>query len=70
MPRSPRLRARRREELLTGEENTIFADAGYRGAERRTRTQAALYIVMRPGKRRALMESAKDRVTDSLDRKQ
>jgi IS5 family transposase len=55
------------EELLTGEENTIFADAGYRGAERRTQSQATWHIAMRPGKRRALTDSAKDRITDQLE---
>ena len=55
------------EELLTGEENTIFADAGYRGAERRTQSQAAWHIAMRPGKRRALTGSAQDRITDQLE---
>jgi IS5 family transposase len=55
------------EELLTGEENTIFADAGYRGAERRTQTRATWHIAMRPGKRRALTDSAKDRITDQLE---
>ena len=38
------------EELLTGEESTIFADAGYRGAERRTQAKATWHIAMRPGK--------------------
>jgi IS5 family transposase len=55
------------EVLLTGEENTIFADAGYRGAERRTQSQAAWHIAMRPGKRRALTDSAKDRISDQLE---
>ena len=55
------------EELLTGEETTIFADAGYRGAERRTQTQAAWHIAMRPGKRRTLTDSAQDRITDQLE---
>ena len=55
------------EELLTGEETTIFADAGYRGAERRTQTQAAWHIAMQPGKRRVLTESAQDRITDQLE---
>ena len=50
-----------------GEENTIFADAGYRGAERRTQSQAAWHIAMRPGKRRALTDSAKDRINDQLE---
>ena len=55
------------EELLTGEEATIFADAGYRGAERRTQTQAAWHIAMQPGKRRVLTDSAKDRITNKLE---
>ncbi len=55
------------EELLTGEENAIFAAAGYRGAERRTQSQAAWHIAMRPGKRRALTDSAKDRITEQLE---
>ncbi len=55
------------EELLTEEENAIFADAGYRGAERRTQSQAAWHIAMRPGKRRALTDSAQDRITDQLE---
>ena len=55
------------EELLTGEENAIFADAGYRGAERRTQTKATWHIAMRPGKRRALTDSAKDRITNKLE---
>jgi IS5 family transposase len=55
------------EELLTGEESTIFADAGYRGAERRTQTRATWQIAMRPGKRRVLTDSAKDRITDQLE---
>jgi IS5 family transposase len=55
------------EELLTGEENAIFADAGYRGVERRTQTKATWHIAMRPGKRRALTDSAKDRITEQLE---
>jgi IS5 family transposase len=55
------------EELLTGEESSIFADAGYRGAERRTQSQAAWHIAMRPGKRRVLSDPAKDRITDQLE---
>jgi transposase, IS5 family len=55
------------EELLTGEESAIFADARYRGAERRTQTQAAWHIAMRPGKRRTLTDSAQDRITDQLE---
>jgi len=55
------------EELLTGEENAIFADAGYRGVERRTQTKATWHIAMRPGRRRALTDSAQDRITDRLE---
>ena len=55
------------EELLTGEESTIFADAGYRGAERRTQAKATWHIAMRPGKRRVLTDSAKDRITNKLE---
>ena len=55
------------EELLTGEETTIFADAGYRGAERRTQAKATWHIAMRPGKRRVLTDSAKDRITNKLE---
>jgi len=56
------------EELLTGEESTILADAGYRAAERRTQTQAAWHIAMRPCKRRTLTEYAQDPITDQLEK--
>jgi IS5 family transposase len=52
------------EELLTREENTIFADAGYRGAKRSTKAQADLRIAMRPGKRRVLTGNTQDRITN------
>ena len=55
------------EELLTGEETTIFADAGYRGAERRIQAKITWHIAMRPGKRRVLTDSAKDRITNKLE---
>jgi IS5 family transposase len=54
------------EKPLTGEENTIFADAGYRGMEQSTQTQAALHIAMRPGKRQALIDYTKDRIATQL----
>ena len=42
--------------LLHGQEQTVFADAGYQGIDKRPDTKAGVtwHVAMRPGKRRAL----------------
>lgn len=46
--------------LVHGDENDVFADAGYHGVDKREETQdifARWHVAMRPGKRRALDKS-------------
>jgi IS5 family transposase len=48
-------------DLLHGEEEVVYADAGYQGIEKREEMQgttAKFQVAMRPGKRRALPEYA------------
>jgi IS5 family transposase len=58
-------------ELLHGEEDAVFADAGYRGVAKRPENDEKpieWYVAMRPGKRRALGDSEPDRIRDQIER--
>ena len=57
--------------LLHGEEKRVFADAGYRGVEKRPEHEGRdtkWYIAMRPGARRALGDSEDDIETRTIER--
>jgi IS5 family transposase len=58
--------------LLHGEEDDVFGDAGYRGAEKREEnrdTGVNWHIAMRPGKRRALNKALdSQRLIDEIER--
>ena len=57
-------------DLLHGEERTVFADAGYQGVEKRAENQDASVewvVAMRPGKRRALPDTALGRLQGELE---
>jgi IS5 family transposase len=56
--------------LLHGEEKRAFGDAGYQGVEKRPEHQdnkVDWHIAMRPGKRRALINSKADRLTEEIE---
>jgi len=58
-------------ELLHGEEEVVFADAGYQGVAKRPEnkeTKIKWHVAMRPGKRRALGESTVDRIRDRIEK--
>lgn len=57
-------------ELLHGEEQVVFADAGYQGAMNRPQaTGVTWHVAMRPGKRRALdMKNKSHRLIDDIER--
>jgi IS5 family transposase len=58
-------------ELLHGEEEVVFADAGYQGVAKRPeneQTKIEWHVAMRPGKRRALSESKADQIRDRIER--
>ena len=57
-------------ELLHGSETVAFGDAGYIGVERRAerRQRVEWYVAMKPGKRRALRDTAAGRLRDSIER--
>jgi transposase, IS5 family len=58
-------------ELLHGEEEVVFADAGYQGVAKRPENKEKKiewHVAMRPGKRRALSESQADRIRDRIER--
>lgn len=58
-------------ELLHGEEDVVFADAGYQGVAKRPENKEKKiewHVAMRPGKRRALGESKVDRIRDQIER--
>jgi len=58
-------------ELLHGEEEVVFADAGYQGVAKRPENKEKAiewHVAMRPGKRRALSESKADRIRDRIER--
>ena len=57
-------------ELLHGEEQVVFADAGYQGAMNRSEaTGVTWHVAMRPGKRRALdMRKKSHRLIDEIER--
>ena len=57
--------------LLHGQERMVFADAGYRGIEKRPDTKAGVrwHVAMRPGKRKALDKSnAADALLDAAEK--
>ena len=57
--------------LLHGEETLAFGDAGYQGVDKRPEHQGrdvTWHIAMRPGKRRALGNSAVDRLRQKIER--
>jgi IS5 family transposase len=56
--------------LLHGEENLVFADAGYQGIEKREEkcTDATWHVAMRPGKRKALPATEIGRLDEEIER--
>ena len=57
--------------LLHGQERMVFADAGYRGIEKRPDTKAGVrwHVAMRPGKRKALdKNNAADALLDAAEK--
>jgi IS5 family transposase len=55
--------------LLHGKETVVFADAGYQGAGKRPEaTGVAWQVAMRPGKRRALPDTAWGRTLNEVER--
>ena len=57
--------------LLHGDEDVVFADAGYQGVAKRPENQGNTIdwqVAMRPGKRRALSESDIDQLRDRVER--
>ena len=57
-------------ELLHGRERVAFGDAGYIGVERRAerRRRVEWHVAMRPGKRRALGNTASGRLRERIER--
>jgi len=55
------------ESFLYGHETDVFADAGYRGVEKRLPTKANWNIAMRPGKRRRLTQLKSDRIREQIE---
>jgi IS5 family transposase len=57
-------------ELLHGSETVAFGDAGYIGVEQRPERKRRVewHVAMRPGKRRALRDTAAGRVRDRIER--
>ena len=56
--------------LLHGEEERAFGDAGYQGVDKRPEhkdRQIDWHIALRPGKRRALGHSKRDRLTEQIE---
>jgi IS5 family transposase len=57
-------------ELLHGEEEVVYADAGYQGIEKRPEMEGkptTFRVAMRPGKRRALPNTADGRLDDLIE---
>jgi IS5 family transposase len=55
------------EHLLHGEETDVFADAGYRGVEKRLSMSTNWHIAMRPGKRKQLTQLKSDRIRERIE---
>lgn len=55
------------ESLLHGDETDVFADAGYRGIEKRIGGKRNWHIAMRPGKRRMLTQLRPDRIRERIE---
>jgi IS5 family transposase len=56
--------------LLHGEEQTVFADAGYQGVEKREENQdraVTWHVAMRPGKRRTLPDTERGRLLERIE---
>ena len=57
-------------DLLHADEKVVYADAGYRGIEKREEMEGKLIesrVAMRPGKRRALPDTHKGRLQDLVE---
>lgn len=57
--------------LLHGNEENVYGDAGYQGAEKREENQGravSWHVALRPGKRRALPDTPQGRFLDQLER--
>jgi IS5 family transposase len=57
-------------ELLHGQETVVYADAGYRGIEKREEMKGkavGFRVAMRPGKRRALPDTPVGRLDDLIE---
>jgi IS5 family transposase len=57
-------------DLLHGEENVVYADAGYQGIEKRDTMQGrgiGFRVAMRPGKRRMLPDTPEGRLDDLVE---
>ena len=57
--------------LLHGDENIVFADAGYQGVEKREENQDKAIdwqVAMRPGKRRALPDTLLGQLTEQIEK--
>jgi IS5 family transposase len=57
-------------ELLHGDEEVVYADAGYQGIEKRPEMEGkttTFRIAMRPGKRRALPDTTEGRLDDLVE---
>ncbi len=57
-------------DLLHGQERVAFGDAGYRGVEKRSekRSSAIWHVAMRPGKRRALPDTAWGQMLEKVEK--
>ena len=57
--------------LLHGDETAVFGDAGYQGVEKREENQAkdvTWHVALRPGKRKALPDTASGRLRERLEK--
>ena len=57
-------------DLLHGQEKVVYADAGYKGIEKRAEMEGrgiGFRVAMRPGKRRALPDTPEGRVDDLIE---
>jgi IS5 family transposase len=54
--------------LLTGEETTVHADAGYTGAHKYVRGKAELHVAEKRGKVKAIADAVVKEATETLER--
>ncbi len=57
-------------ELLHGDEDVVYGDAGYQGIAKRSEmagTKAVVKVAMRPGKRRVLPDTQEGRLQDLIE---